>query len=61
MIPSDIGPELRLLTTDILRNGIFFNITIALCFVLYLVLNSLAFIILFISLMLLPIFLHSIQ
>ena len=23
LIPADIGPELRLLTTDILRNGIF--------------------------------------
>ena len=38
----------------------FFNMIIALYFVLYLVLNSLAFILLFISLRLLPIFLHSI-
>lgn len=39
----------------------FFNMAIALYFVLSLVLNSLAFTILFISLMLLPIFPHSIQ
>lgn len=61
MIAAEIGPDLRLLTTDILRNRNFFNITIALCFVLYLVLNSLAFILLFISLMLLPIVLYSNQ
>ena len=63
MIAAEIGPDLRLLSLRpiFFETGNFFNITIALCFVLYVVLNFLACIILFISLMLLPIFLHSIQ